>query len=71
MGNKENQQQPKNNQVIGDGTTVSTTTNDQVLDIYSSLSSRDYVTSEAEKYSRRELPKPANHFFLPSLQLHG
>jgi len=30
------------------------------------------LTSEVEKlHSRRELPKPANHVFLPSLQLHN
>jgi hypothetical protein len=30
------------------------------------------LASEAEKlHSRRELPKPANHFFIPSLQLHN
>jgi len=30
------------------------------------------LTSEAEKlHSRRELPQPANHVFLPSLQLQN
>ncbi|KAJ7013320.1 hypothetical protein NC653_003113 [Populus alba x Populus x berolinensis] len=30
------------------------------------------LTSEAEKlHSRRELPKPASHVFLPSMQLHN